>query len=325
VTEGTAVTARIARAPARHGSSRVRATLALVLAFGVVSLALPLPDATAAAKTTAKTTPKKKTKKKRRLGPASGSKAALVMDSSTGDILYEKNGGQTRSIASLTKLMTAMVFLETEPDLSRSVKVERADLRGSGKTQLRSGEVVTMESLLYHSLMASDNAATRTLVRESGLTREEFLARMNRKASILGLNATHFVEFTGLDAGNVSSAYDLANLMRHALKYPEIALVTSQPDYTYRSSRRSHYLVNTNRLARYGSVEVRGGKTGYIRASGYCLATCVREAGRELISIVLGSPSNRARFNETSILLGKVKTDLSNQEFVESIEVSPGG
>ena len=283
--------------------------------------AVVLPDASFAAK---KSTSKSSSKKRYRT-PTSGSKAALVMDAQTGDILYEKNGGEKRSIASLTKLMTAMVYLETEPDYETKVKVVQSDLSGSGRTQLRRNEVVTVKDLLYHSLMSSDNAATKTLVRVSGLSEEEFLARMNRKAAVLGLNATKFTEFTGLDAGNVSSAYDLANLLRAALRYDDIARITSEPDYAYRSNRRHHQLVNSNRLARYGSKDVRGGKTGYIRAAGYCLATCIRESGRELISVVLGSPSNPARFNETNIVLQKVAKDLSNLDHLEDLEVAPGG
>ena len=304
----------------------------LLIAAGAVSLpTVSIAASKTASKSTSKSVSKKSsskkptTKKRRFRAPSSGSKAALVMDAHTGDILYEKNGGETRSIASLTKLMTNMVYLETEPDLEAKVTVAREDLAGSGKTQLRSGEVVRINDLLYHSLMSSDNAATKTLVRTSGLSNGEFLARMNRKASVLGLNATKFVEFTGLDEKNVSSAYDLANLLRAALKFPTIARITSESDYAYRSSRRSHQLVNSNRLARYGTKDVRIGKTGYIRASGYCLATCIRESGRDLISVVLGSPSNPARFNETNIVLGKAKKDLSNLDAVEDLEASPGG
>ncbi len=325
----------LSRPGSPSASARVFLSLTVALAIALTGASLPDPASAATAKspgTSSKTSVQKsntkkssKKKRKKRRAPASGSQAALIMDAHTGDILYEKNGGQTRSIASLTKLMTAMVYLETEPDLSRKVKVQKADLLGSGKTQLRTGEVVTLHDLLYHSLMSSDNAATKTLVRESGLSRDEFLARMNRKGSVLGLNATHFVEFTGLDAGNVSSAFDLANLLRHALRHPEISRITSASEHTYRSSRRAHHLVNTNRLTRYGTMDVRGGKTGYIRASGYCLVTCVREAGRELVSVVLGSPSNPARFNETNILLGKVKRDLSSVEVTEDLEVAPGG
>ena len=305
------------RPPLHRSRTRRVVSLGVSLALLFAAGAALTPDAADAAKKT--------TKKRRYRAPASGSQAALVMDAQTGDILYEKNGGQARSIASLTKLMTAMVYLETEPDLEAKMKVEKIDLAGSGKTQLRRGEIVRVHDLLYHSLMSSDNAATKTLVRVSGLTEKEFLARMNRKAAVLGLNATKFTEFTGLDAGNVSSAYDLANLLRFALEYPEIGRITSEPDYAYRSSRRHHQLVNSNRLARYGTKDVRGGKTGYIRAAGYCLATCVRESGRELITVVLGSPSNPARFNETNIVLGKVTKELSNFDRVEDLEVVPGG
>ena len=90
-----------------------------------------------------------------------GSRAAVIMDASTGEILFEKNAGSPRPIASLTKLMTGIVFLETDPDLDHDCTITRDDVLGSGHTQLRAGEVVTVRQLLYHSLMSSDNAATK--------------------------------------------------------------------------------------------------------------------------------------------------------------------
>jgi D-alanyl-D-alanine endopeptidase (penicillin-binding protein 7) len=235
-----------------------------------------------------------------------GSRAAVVIDARTGEVLFEKNAASQLPVASLSKLMTDIVFLETDPDLDRQVTIEREDLLGSGKTQLRSGEIVTVHQLLYHSLMSSDNAATRALVRTSGVPRDEFLARMNRKASVLGLHSTQFVEFTGLDPGNVSSASDIAQLLKYASSQPLVAEITSQPEYEYRSSRRVHHLVNSNRLARYGQVDVRSGKTGFIQSAGYCVATWVREGSRDLITVVLGAPTKQARFNETRRLLQQV-------------------
>jgi len=235
-----------------------------------------------------------------------GSRAALVMDARTGEILFEKNSASQLPVASLTKLMTNIVFLETDPDLDRPVTVAREDLQGSGHTQLRRGEILSVRELLYHSLMSSDNAATKVLVRASDVPPSEFLDRMNRKASVLGLHNTRFVEFTGLDPGNVSSAADLAQLLKFASSRPLIAEITSQPEYTYRSNRRTHHLVNSNRLARYGQMEVLSGKTGFIQSAGYCLATWVREGSRDLIAVVLGAPSNPARFNETRRLLQQV-------------------
>jgi len=133
---------------------------------------------------------------------------AVVLDPSTDEILFEKNAAVTVPIASLSKLMTAMVFLEQSPDLERDVEVTRAEIRGAGRTHLRVLEQVALGDLLHMSLMCSDNAATRVLVRESGLAPEDFLARMNRKAVELGLARTRFVEFTGLDERNVATAAD---------------------------------------------------------------------------------------------------------------------
>ena len=235
--------------------------------------------------------------------PMSGSRAAVIMDANTGEILFEKNAGSPRSIASLTKLMTGIVYLETDPDLDREVIIAREDVIDSGHTQLRAGERLTVHQLLYHSLMSSDNAATKALVRNSDIPPDEFLDRMNRKASVLGLHNTRFVEFTGLDPANQGSAEDIAQLLKHAAKRPLIAEITSTPEYEYRSSRRLHHLVNSNRLTRYGQLDVLSGKTGFISSAGYCVATWVRQGSRDLITVVLGAPSNPARFNETKKLL----------------------
>jgi D-alanyl-D-alanine endopeptidase (penicillin-binding protein 7) len=280
---------------------------------------------TAKKSTSKKKTSKSKRKKKgsksrRRSVPLYGSRAAFIMDAKTGEVLFEKNAGSPLPVASLTKLMTTITFLETEPDLDRTVAVAREDLTGSGKTQLRSGEKLTVRDLLYHSLMSSDNAATKTLVRISGVPSDEFLARMNRKANVLGLHGTRFVEFTGLDAGNISTAADMAQLLKYASGQTVIAHVTSQPEYFYRSSRRAHHLVNTNRLARYHQLEVKSGKTGYISKAGYCLAMWVRSGSRDLIAVVLGAPSNPARFAETRRIL----QELSQSESRTPVGVSTG-
>lgn len=249
--------------------------------------------------------------RRRRMVPMRGSRAALIMDARTGEILFEKNSDRPLPVASLTKLMTVMIFLEGDPDLSQSVTVARDDVLGSGKTQLRSGEELSVRELLYHSLMSSDNAATKALVRSSGVMTAEYLARMNRKASVLGLHSTHFVEFTGLDPANVSSAADVAQLLKYAARRPLIAEITSTPEYNYWSSRRYHHLVNTNRLARFGQMDVRSGKTGFIQSAGYCLATWIRTGGRDLIAVVLGAPSNPARFNEARRLVQQISVPRS--------------
>ena len=267
---------------------------------------------TSTAKKKSTTSKKKKAsttrKKKRyvRTGNGVNARAALLIDAQTGEVLYDKNSGTPMPIASLTKMMTAMVFLEGKPDLGKRVMVSREDLAGSGKTQLRSGEVLTLRDLLHASLLSSDNAATKSLVRNSGIPAEEYLARMNRKASVLGLPNTHFVEFTGLSEQNVSSAAEYAQILKTAAMHPLIAHITTLPDYTFRTSVRDHHLVNTNRLCRYGVFDVKGGKTGFINEAGYCVATWVSTSSRDVIAVILGARSNAARFAEARRMIDRM-------------------
>ena len=224
---------------------------------------------------------------------------AVVLDPVTNEILFEKNAAITVPIASLSKLMTVLVFLDQNPDLNRMAEVTRDELTGGGRTQLRNRERVAMGDLLHMSLMCSDNVATRVLVRESGLSKEDFLARMNRGAVELGLARTRFVEFTGLDERNVSTATDCARLLRAAAGKARIQEIMTTRSYEFRSEYRTyhrrHVIANTNRLL-YGRYEVRGGKTGFILEAGYCVATWVHTQGRDLIAVVLGAPTPATRF-----------------------------
>ena len=237
---------------------------------------------------------------------------AILLDTNTDSVLYEKNAQDPAPIASLTKLMTALVFLEQNPDLRRTSEVTRADLHGAGHTQLRPNEVVPLYDLLHMSLMCSDNAATRVLVRSSGLELPQFIDRMNRKARELRLEHTQFVEVTGLDERNVSTAADVAQLLRVAADNALIRNITTTTSYQFaasRSTRRGlvrHHIANTNRLLRSSRFEVNCGKTGFIVEAGYCFATWVRTEGRELIAVVLGAPTNATRFADAVRLIQKV-------------------
>jgi D-alanyl-D-alanine endopeptidase (penicillin-binding protein 7) len=227
-------------------------------------------------------------------------RSAIVLDPSTGEVLFEKNAVRAYPIASLTKLMTALVFLEQHPDLLAAVEVTRTELTGGGHTQLRNGERVMLGDLLHMSLMCSDNVATRVLVRESGLPHVDFLARMNRKAVELGLAESRFVEVTGLDEGNVSSATDIARLLRASADNPTIRKITTTQRYDfrteYRDAPRAHTIGNTNRLLYNRRLEIVGGKTGFISEAGYCFATWIRTEGRDMIAVVLGAPTAATRF-----------------------------
>ena len=239
-------------------------------------------------------------------------RSAIVVDPVSGQVLYEKNAEAAVPIASITKLMTVLVFLEGRPDLDQVAEIAREDLRGAGHTRLRFRERVALRDLLHLSLMCSDNAATRVLVRVSKPGPEDFLARMNQKALELGLTHTRYVEFTGLDERNVSTASDVARLLRVAADHPMIHGISTTRSYEFRSaasqfrtaSSRRHMVGNTNRLL-YGRYEVLGGKTGFIQESGYCLATWVRAQGRDMIAVVLGAPTNATRFADVMRLVQK--------------------
>ena len=242
-------------------------------------------------------TKRSRVRRRARRAPPGGvySTSAVVVDPYTGQVLYEKNAERAVPIASLTKLMTALVFLDQKPDLSRSVEVTRTELTGGGHTQLRNREQVSLADLLHMSLMCSDNVATRVLAREAGIPHDEFIAGMNKKAAEIKLEHARFVEITGLDEGNVATATDVARLLQTAADNDLIRSITTTRGYEFRSSRSLHRIPNTNRLL-YGRYQVLGGKTGFINESGYCLATWVRTEGRDMIAVVLGAPTNATRF-----------------------------
>jgi len=232
---------------------------------------------------------------------------AVLIDSETGEVLFEKDASRAVPIASLSKLMTVLVFLEQNPDMDRLAEVTRAELNGAGRTQLRNHERVSLRDLLHMALMCSDNVATRVLVRESSLAPDEFLARMNQRAAEMGLAGTRFVEFTGLDERNVSTAADCAHLLRTAATNPVIQDVMTTRTYEFRSASRPHVIANTNRLL-FGRYEVRGGKTGFIVEAGYCLATWIHSQGRDLIAVVLGAPTPATRFADVVRLVQRTST-----------------
>jgi len=229
--------------------------------------------------------------------------AAYVVDESTGRVLFQKNPEQIRPIASLTKLVTAMVLLDTEPDWERTVEILPEDVKNSSRSHIRPREEITIRDLIHASIMSSDNVATKALARTCGLTPSEFVTRMNAKAVSIGLTGTHFVEPTGLSEENVATAEGVARLLNAAASNPIVSAIMQKSNYTFRSNRRTHNLVNTNRLLR-SKWRVTGGKTGFINEAGYCLVTKVEApTGAAITAVVLGAPSNALRFAEARRIL----------------------
>jgi D-alanyl-D-alanine endopeptidase (penicillin-binding protein 7) len=261
------------------------------------------------------------------LVPDVRAEAAIIYDSATGNVLWESNSNNQRSIASITKVMTAAVFLESSPDLSESVVIDRSDVRAASTTYLRAGYTVTKGDLLHLTLIASDNAAARALARVSPLGSAGFIDRMNEKAKELGLTNTHYEDSSGLLAANVSSAYDMAKLITFVSADERIAGVMRKQSYTVTAGRRVISIHSTNQLVMRGDVDVQAGKTGFIRNAGYCLATLLRlPQGPQVAVVVLGAKSNAGRFWETRHLFNWFSTkaqDLLGVAPVEAAELMP--
>jgi D-alanyl-D-alanine endopeptidase (penicillin-binding protein 7) len=228
--------------------------------------------------------------------------AAIIYDPDTNEVLWEENSQDQRSIASITKVMTATVFFENNPDTSQEVTIQRSDVFQASTTYLHLNDRVTVDDLLHLLLIASDNAAARALARVSPYGSEGFVARMNEKALELGLLNTSYADPSGLLWDNVSSAYDMARLITLASGEERIASIMRMQSYTvYTGNRRVLTFHSTNHLLGRDDLDVRAGKTGFISRAGYCLATLLRlpQNGHQVAVVVLGARSNSGRFTET--------------------------
>ena len=240
--------------------------------------------------------------------------AAIIYDPITNQVLWEENSQNQRSIASITKVMTATVFLENNPDLSQQYSVTRGDTFQASTTHLIANDKVTGDDLLHLLLISSDNAAARALARVSPLGSEGFVQRMNDKAAELGLQTTHYADPSGLLSDNVSSAYDMARLITLASQDERISSVMRLSEYTvYTGKGRAVTFHSTNHLLGRPDVEVRAGKTGFISKAGYCLATLLQmpQSGQQVAVVVLGARSNAGRFMESRNLFNWVSSKAS--------------
>jgi D-alanyl-D-alanine endopeptidase (penicillin-binding protein 7) len=237
--------------------------------------------------------------------------AAIIYDPKTGDVLWDQNAHDQRSIASITKVMTAVTFISDSPDLTQKVTVTRADTLNASTTHLKTGDRVSYDDLLHLALIASDNAAARVLARTSEGGTAAFVTRMNEWASTSKLNLadTHYVDPSGLDPDNVSSAFDLSRLIAFASSNEQLGPIMRTPDYVIRTATREFSIHSTNRLlATAVGAEVLGAKTGFISKAGYCLATLLQmPQGSKVAVVVLGATNSTARFNEAVNLFNWIR------------------
>ncbi len=243
--------------------------------------------------------------------------AAIIYNPETNQVLWEENSQTPRSIASITKVMTATVFLENNPDLSQPITIERGDVFQASTTHLRANDRLAVDDVLHLMLIASDNAAARALARISPYGSDGFVHRMNEKAAELGLQTTRYADASGLLSENVSSAYDMARLITVASSDERIGSIMRTPEYMVRTAKgRLIVFHSTNHLLGRENVDVRAGKTGFISKAGYCLATLLRlpqgqggqPGGQRVAVVVLGARSNAGRFMETQNLFNWLST-----------------
>ncbi len=240
-------------------------------------------------------------------GVVTSADSVIVVDGASGATLYAEEPDDVRPMGSITKLMSAMVFLDTEPNLDQSVKLIQDDYVGGGKMYLQFNDPFPLRAVLGASLVGSDNTATNALARLSGMTNDEFIAKMNEKAATLGMASTHFVDISGLSSENASTARELSLMLRTAKTYDVIRGYMTKQNYTavsqtgFTSSIPSTDTLLTSSL-NTGDYKITAGKTGFIPQAGYCLATGVQFEGHEVFIVVLGAQKIDDRFADASAL-----------------------
>lgn len=230
------------------------------------------------------------------------SSSALVLDAESGEVVYNKNSEAVVPIASITKLLTAMVILDAGLDLEARVVLSREDrdrLKGT-RSRLRPGVVLTRDELLLLSLMASENQAAAALGRTFPGGMGVFVAAMNEKAAMLEMMDSRFVDPTGLSKGNVSSARDLAKLVKAAHGYALIREYSTRNRASFNVYKRPMSFVNTNNLVRNRHWDIDLSKTGYISEAGRCLVMHVRLASKDLIVVLLDSWGKHSRVGDAN-------------------------
>ena len=222
----------------------------------------------------------------------------LVVDEASGEMLLSKEGDSAAPIASLTKLMTAMVVLDAQQDPNELLQIDATDtnpLHSRGGIPV--GAVASRGSLLELALLASDNRAAAALARHYPGGLQAFAAAMQRKIHALGLYSTLIEEPTGLSPNNIASAQDMIKVLRAAARYPAIAQITSQRSGSVLVNGRPWVVRNTNRLVGVPGWNVLLSKTGFTNDAGRCLAMRAEAGGRTVMIVLLGAakPSQRTR------------------------------
>jgi D-alanyl-D-alanine endopeptidase (penicillin-binding protein 7) len=239
------------------------------------------------------------------------SSVALVLDQDSAEVLFSKNTDAVLPIASITKLMTALVVIEAGLPLDETLTVSEADIDTEkfSRSRLMPGTQLSRGEMLHLALMASENRAASALGRHYPGGLPAFVDAMNRKAQALGMKDTHYVEPTGLSSQNQSSAPDLARLVDAASSHALIRDLSTSPEYRVSLGKRSVQYRNTNGLVRSKAWDIGLQKTGYIVEAGRCLVMQARMAGRRLIMVFLDSAGKYSRIGDAERVRRWIESD----------------
>ncbi len=253
----------------------------------------------------------------RKSGLSLRSSMALVVDQKTGKVLYSKNTDARAPIASITKLMTAMVVLDAKLPLGERLVIgnEDVDQLRNTHSRLRVGTKLSREMALQLALMSSENRAASALARHYPGGLSAFVAAMNHKAASLGMSQTRFVDSSGLNGDNVSTAQDLVKLVQAAYQYPLIRDMTTTGSYdvAMKATGQRMQFKNTNILVRNGSWQIGLSKTGYINEAGHCLVMQAEIAKQPMIIVLLDSWGKLSRIGDAQRIKKWMESSLASK------------
>ena len=267
---------------------------------------------------------------------APNAKSAIMIEATTGEILFQKNANERLAPASMTKMMSMLLIMEEiekgnlkwDEEITAS---EKASSMGGSQIFLKAGEKMTVTEMLKGISIASGNDATVAMAERIAGSEENFVKKMNTRAKELGLKNTNFVNSTGLTADNhYSSAYDMSLIAKELVKHEKILEFTgTYEDYLRKDTENPFWLVNTNRLVRfYQGVD--GLKTGFTDEAGYCLTATAKKENMRLITVVMNEPNTASRSSDTSKMLDygynvyMVKNIIDENTVIDKVEVELG-
>lgn len=230
------------------------------------------------------------------------SSSALVIDQTSGQALIQKQPDAVLPIASITKLMTAMVVLDAKLDLHEVISIDDEDVDGlkGTRSRLPVGTTMTRETAMLLALMSSENRAAHSLARNYPGGMRAFVRAMNEKSAALGMFSTRFDEPTGLSSNNVSTAHDLARMVSAAARYPEIRIFSTTAEAKVELNGRIQSFGTTNPLVRSDNWEIGLSKTGYISEAGRCLVMQARVADKPVVIVLLDSDGKMTRVGDAN-------------------------